>query len=68
MNLLRYIRYRGTVSLSAVTGGSPALIRSWACPGQLWVAIAISQLPSHVLQASVCSNASASCLGILSVW
>jgi len=68
MNILRYIRCRDKVSPSRVVGGSPTPIGGGTCPGQLWVASAISQPSSHVLQASFCRDASASCLEILFMW
>ena len=41
--------------------------RKWYLSWQFWVASAIPQLSSHAMQASVCSDATASCSGIPSL-
>ena len=49
MNLLRHIMCRDRVPSSGVAGGSPILIRSGTCLGQLLVASAVPQPSSHAL-------------------
>jgi len=65
MILLRRISCHDNVPPLEVTGGSMAPIGCGTCSGRLWVASAISQSSSHVLQASVYSDVDASSLGIL---
>ena len=58
-NLLRDISSHNMVPSSGMASESLTPIESGTCPGRLWVASAIPEPSSHILQASVCSDAGA---------